>query len=90
MRRDVPDDSVERVSEGTGVMNENGDDSGRMNEDHQHPGLKNRNPLNGAAILGGLLGIVAGIGEPQSGTYMIAGSILVSGGLIAYSLESRH
>lgn len=51
-----------------------------MNENGEDPGLKGRNPLNGLAILGGLLLIAFGLAD--AGAFLIAGSVLFAGGLI--------
>ena len=48
---------------------------------------KKRNPLNGVAILGGLLLITFGLLD--SDACLIAGAVVFSGGLISYSIQEN-
>ena len=59
-----------------------------MNENGGDAGLKSRNPLIGVAILGGLLLITIGIVDSHD--FLIAGSIIFSGGLISYSIQESR
>ena len=60
-----------------------------MNEHGEDREAKGRNPLNGVAIIVGLLCMTFGIVDSRD--FLIAGAILFSGGLISYSVqESRR
>ncbi len=58
-----------------------------LDNDRMESDSKKRNPLNGVAILGGLLFIAFGMIE--SDAFVIAGTILFSGGLISYSIQEH-
>ena len=56
-----------------------------MSENNDDVRSNGRNPMNGIAILSGLLLITLGLMD--SGEYLIAGTILFSGGLVSYSVQ---
>ncbi len=59
-----------------------------MNENDDEPDLKRRSPLNGMAIIGGILFMTVGLTDASP--YLIAGAILFSGGLISYSVQGSR